>query len=65
MNLPAASDPVPLVFASATQRGAAKYSNLIGLPLLVAAFGAGHLVRRRRRTRQSYRRLVPVSEGAP
>jgi len=56
--------PVPLVFASATQREAAKYLNLIGLPLLVAAFGAGHLIRRRRRTREPYRPLMPVSEGA-
>jgi ABC-type uncharacterized transport system involved in gliding motility auxiliary subunit/ABC-type transport system involved in multi-copper enzyme maturation permease subunit len=56
--------PVPLVFASATQRDAAKYLNLIGLPLLVAALGAGHLIRRRRRTREQYRPLVPVSEGA-
>jgi ABC-type uncharacterized transport system involved in gliding motility auxiliary subunit len=56
--------PVPLVFASATQRDAAKYLNLIGLPLLVAAVGAAHLIRRRRRTREQYRPLMPVSEGA-
>jgi ABC-type uncharacterized transport system involved in gliding motility auxiliary subunit len=55
--------PVPLVFASATEREAAKYLNLIGLPLLVAAVGAAHLIRRRRRTREQYRPLVPVSEG--
>ncbi|MFL5494424.1 MAG: Gldg family protein [Gemmatimonadales bacterium] len=56
--------PVPLVFASATEREAAKYLNLIGLPLLVALWGAIHLIRRRRRTREPYRPLVPVSEGA-
>jgi ABC-type uncharacterized transport system involved in gliding motility auxiliary subunit len=56
--------PVSLVFATATQREAAKYLNLIGLPLVVAALGAGHLIRRRRRTREPYRRLLPISEGA-
>ena len=36
---------------------------LIGVAL-VAAWGAVHLIRRRRRTREQYRPLVPVSEGA-
>jgi ABC-type uncharacterized transport system involved in gliding motility auxiliary subunit len=56
--------PVPLVFASATERELAKYANLVGLPLLVALVGIAHLVRRRRRTRDPYRPLVPAGEAA-
>jgi ABC-type uncharacterized transport system involved in gliding motility auxiliary subunit/ABC-type transport system involved in multi-copper enzyme maturation permease subunit len=56
--------PVPLVFKSAVERDAAKYANLIGLPLLVALFGVAHLIRRRRRTRDTYRPLVPAGEAA-
>jgi ABC-type uncharacterized transport system involved in gliding motility auxiliary subunit len=52
--------PVPLVFKSAVERDAAKYANLIGLPLVVALVGVAHLVRRRRRTRDPYRPLVPA-----
>jgi ABC-type uncharacterized transport system involved in gliding motility auxiliary subunit/ABC-type transport system involved in multi-copper enzyme maturation permease subunit len=51
--------PVALTFASATAREAAKYINLIGLPVLVALIGIVHLTRRRRRTRDPYRPLVP------
>ena len=56
--------PVPLVFKSAVERDLAKYANLIGLPLVVALLGVGHLVRRRRRTRDAYRPLVPAGEAA-
>jgi ABC-type uncharacterized transport system involved in gliding motility auxiliary subunit len=50
--------PVTLTFASAAAREAAKYANLIGLPVLVALAGIVHLARRRRRTREPYRPLV-------
>jgi ABC-type uncharacterized transport system involved in gliding motility auxiliary subunit len=56
--------PVPLVFASAAQREFAKYANVVGLPLLVALVGIVHLIRRRRRTRDPYRPLVPAEEPA-
>lgn len=56
--------PAPLVFKTATAREAAKYANLVGLPVLVALAGLVHLVRRRRRTRDVYRPLVPAGEAA-
>ena len=56
--------PVPLVFESAAERETAKYLNLIGIPLLVAAAGMVHLARRRRRTRDPYRPLVAAEEAA-
>jgi len=56
--------PVRLVFETVVQREAAKYANLIGLPVLVALVGIAHLVRRRRRTRDPYRPLVPAGEAA-
>jgi ABC-type uncharacterized transport system involved in gliding motility auxiliary subunit/ABC-type transport system involved in multi-copper enzyme maturation permease subunit len=56
--------PVPLVFETATERELAKYGNLVGLPLLVALIGIVHLIRRRRRTREPYRPLVPAGEAA-
>jgi ABC-type uncharacterized transport system involved in gliding motility auxiliary subunit/ABC-type transport system involved in multi-copper enzyme maturation permease subunit len=56
--------PVPLVFKTATERDFAKYANLIGLPVLVALAGVAHLLRRRRRTRDPYRPLVPAGEAA-
>jgi len=56
--------PVPLVFESAAQREAAKYTNLIGIPVLVALVGILHLARRRRRTRDPYRPLMPAGETA-
>jgi ABC-type uncharacterized transport system involved in gliding motility auxiliary subunit len=56
--------PPALMFQSAVQREGVKYANMIALPLLVAAFGAARIIRRRRRTRQSYRPLVPASESA-
>ena len=55
--------PVRLVFDTVIQREAAKYANLIGLPVLVALTGIAHLVRRRRRTRDPYRPLVPAGEA--
>ena len=56
--------PVPLVFKTAVEREGAKYANLIGLPVLVALTGLVHLARRRRRTRDPYRPLVPAGEAA-
>jgi ABC-type uncharacterized transport system involved in gliding motility auxiliary subunit len=55
--------PPPLVFKTAGEREAAKYANLVGLPVLVALVGLAHLVRRRRRTRSEYRPLVPAGEA--
>jgi ABC-type uncharacterized transport system involved in gliding motility auxiliary subunit len=56
--------PVPLVFKTALARDTAKYANIVGLPLLVALAGVAHLLRRRRRTRDPYRPLVPAGEAA-
>jgi ABC-type uncharacterized transport system involved in gliding motility auxiliary subunit len=56
--------PPPIVFSSVATRETVKYANVIGLPLLVALFGLVHLVRRRRRTREAYRPLVPAAERA-
>jgi len=56
--------PAPLVFKTALERQVAQYANLIGLPLVVALAGIAHLVRRRRRTRDPYRPLVPAGEAA-
>ena len=56
--------PEPLVFKTVAERELAKYANLIGLPLLVALAGLVHLIRRRRRTRDPYRPLIPASEVA-
>lgn len=56
--------PVPLVFATAAEREFAKYANIVGLPVLVVLIGLAHLLRRRRRTRDPYRPLVPAEEPA-
>jgi gliding motility-associatede transport system auxiliary component len=56
--------PVPLVFKTAIARDTAKYANIVGLPLLVALAGVAHLMRRRRRTRDPYRPLMPAGEMA-
>ena len=56
--------PPPLLFQSAATREGVKYANLIGVPVLVALAGLLHLLRRRRRTRDPYRPLVPAGEGA-
>jgi ABC-type uncharacterized transport system involved in gliding motility auxiliary subunit len=56
--------PPPLLFRSPAEREGVKYANLIGLPLVVALVGLLRLVRRRRRTREAYRPLVPASERA-
>lgn len=50
--------PPPLSFSSPTLRGLVKYGNVVGMPLLVALFGALRLARRRARTRQPYRPLA-------
>ena len=52
------------MFKTVAERELAKYANLIGLPLLVALAGLVHLIRRRRRTRDPYRPLIPASEVA-
>jgi ABC-type uncharacterized transport system involved in gliding motility auxiliary subunit len=56
--------PPALMFQSATEREGVKYANMIALPILVAAFGALRIIRRRRRTRQPYRPLVAAPESA-
>jgi hypothetical protein len=52
------------MFQSAPEREGVKYFNLIGLPFLVALFGAARIIRRRRRTREPYRPLVTAPETA-
>jgi ABC-type uncharacterized transport system involved in gliding motility auxiliary subunit/ABC-type transport system involved in multi-copper enzyme maturation permease subunit len=47
--------PPPLVFESDLARDAAKYGNLIGVPVLLIVVAALRLWRRRKRTRQVYR----------
>jgi ABC-type uncharacterized transport system involved in gliding motility auxiliary subunit len=56
--------PPALMFQSAAEREGVKYANLIVLPVLVAAFGAVRIIRRRRRTREPYRPLVAAPESA-
>jgi ABC-type uncharacterized transport system involved in gliding motility auxiliary subunit len=56
--------PPPIVFSNLATRETVKYANVIGLPLLVALWGLVHLIRRRRRTREAYRPLVPAAERA-
>jgi ABC-type uncharacterized transport system involved in gliding motility auxiliary subunit len=53
--------PPPLVFTSAVTRGAAKYGNMIGVPILLIAAGMVRLWRRRQMTRRTYERLAPVA----
>jgi ABC-type uncharacterized transport system involved in gliding motility auxiliary subunit/ABC-type transport system involved in multi-copper enzyme maturation permease subunit len=55
--------PPPLVYSSAFLRLAARYGNLIGVPVLVIVFGALRLVKRRRLTRRPYRPLAGESEA--
>jgi ABC-2 type transport system permease protein len=52
--------PPPLVFTSAVTRGAAKYGNMIGVPILLIATGIVRLWRRRQTTRRAYERLAPA-----
>ena len=56
--------PPPLAYSSAALRLAARYGNLIGVPLLIVLYGAWRLVRRRRQTRQPYRPLAGGVEVA-
>ena len=56
--------PRPLVFGSSVTRGAAKYGNLVGVPLLLIAAGMARLWRRRRTTRRVYRPLVTAGATA-
>ncbi len=55
--------PPPLLFSSNGLRDVVKYFNLIGLPVLIVAWGAVRLVRRRRLALQPYRPLA--GPGAP
>jgi hypothetical protein len=52
--------PPPLAFTSAVARGAARYGNLIGVPLLIIAFAAVRLWRRRALAGLPY---VPGAQG--
>ena len=54
--------PPALVFTSRVARGAAKYGNLIGVPLLLILAGALRLWRRRLTTRRTFR---PSAAGLP
>jgi len=56
--------PPPLTFSTPAEREGVKYANLIGVPLAVALFGLVRLIRRRRRTREPYRPLVPAPGSA-
>lgn len=47
--------PPVLAFSSVGLREGAKYANVIGVPLLVAVLGLGHLAQRRRLSRVPYR----------
>lgn len=53
--------PPPLAFTNGALRGAVRYGNIIGVPLVVALFGALRLARRRARTRQPYRPLAQAA----
>lgn len=55
--------PAPLVYASTGLRLAVRYANLIGVPLLIIAFGALRLVQRRRLTRRPYQPLAGSTEA--
>jgi ABC-type uncharacterized transport system involved in gliding motility auxiliary subunit len=56
--------PPPLVFSSSVARGAAKYGNLAGVPLLLMAAGIARLLGRRRTTRRVYRPLAAAGAAA-
>lgn len=54
--------PPALVFPSEATREAAKYANVIGVPVLVALYGLVHLLRRRRKTREPWRPAAGLKE---
>jgi ABC-type uncharacterized transport system involved in gliding motility auxiliary subunit/ABC-type transport system involved in multi-copper enzyme maturation permease subunit len=56
--------PPQLMFTSNSMRQGVKYANVVGIPLLVALAGLIRLVRRRRKTREPYRPLVPSPASA-
>jgi ABC-type uncharacterized transport system involved in gliding motility auxiliary subunit len=56
--------PPQLVFTSNATRQGVKYANVVGIPLLVALAGLIRLTRRRRKTREPYRPLVPSPASA-
>ena len=53
--------PPPLVFSSSGLRSTVKYGNVVGLPLLLAAYGIVRLLRRRRLAATSYRALAEAA----
>jgi ABC-type uncharacterized transport system involved in gliding motility auxiliary subunit len=53
--------PPPLAFSSAGLRGTVRYGNIVGVPVLVALFGALRLARRKVRTKQPYRPLAQAA----
>ncbi len=57
--------PPPLVFSSVSVREGVKYANVIGMPALVALYGIIRLLRRRKKTRESYRPAEPGAAPAP
>jgi ABC-type uncharacterized transport system involved in gliding motility auxiliary subunit/ABC-type transport system involved in multi-copper enzyme maturation permease subunit len=57
--------PPPLVYSSASVREGVKYVNVIGVPALVALYGLVRLLRRRRKTRESYRPGDQAGAPAP
>ncbi len=56
--------PPPLRFESAATREGVKYTDVIGIPLLVAAVAIFRLARRRRKTREPYRPATAAREQA-
>jgi ABC-type uncharacterized transport system involved in gliding motility auxiliary subunit/ABC-type transport system involved in multi-copper enzyme maturation permease subunit len=55
--------PAPLVYSSTGLRLAVRYGNLIGVPVVIIAFGALRLMKRRRQTRRPYRPLAGGTEA--
>ncbi len=56
--------PPPLVFSSAFLRDGVKYTNVIGVPVLLILGAAVRLWRRRQLANQPYRAAAPVGEAA-
>ncbi|MFH1457178.1 MAG: Gldg family protein [Patescibacteria group bacterium] len=47
-------DSAPLIFSSDSNKNFIKYFNIAGLPIIIALFGAGWLVRRRKISKRKY-----------
>jgi ABC-type uncharacterized transport system involved in gliding motility auxiliary subunit/ABC-type transport system involved in multi-copper enzyme maturation permease subunit len=56
--------PPPLAYSSTAVRLAARYGNLVGVPILIITFGAYRLMMRRRLSRRPYRPLAAEPEVA-